>query len=161
MRRLPAPAWGAVLFVAFAMSAGPVSAVQPQLEAFVDASSEVIECGDVSATVERRYEGTLAVFFDKQGNPIRIQFAAQMTGSVTPDGGEAIEVRGDVLVVIDLVRATFAYDGQVLMANEPASGAIIQDTGRFLVDDLDNVLLEAGPHDAIDSGGAIFCTSLL
>jgi hypothetical protein len=160
MRRLRALAPWAVLVVAFTM-ASPVSAVQPHLEAFVDASNEVIDCGDFSATLERSYEGTLAVFFDRQENPIRIQFAARLTGSLTPDGGAAIDLRGDVLVVIDLVNGTFAYDGQVLMANEPASGAIIQDTGRFLVDEVDNVLLAAGPHDAIDSGGAIFCTVLL
>jgi glutamate 5-kinase len=90
----------------------------------------------------------------------RFRATAQMSGSISIDGGATVALSGNLLVVIDLVEGTFAYDGQVFMAIDPGDRVLVQDTGRFLVDFDDNLLLEAGPHDAIDQGAKAFCGAL-
>jgi hypothetical protein len=128
-------------------------------EPFVDASSETIDCGTFEATLERSYAGTLTTFFDRNGEPIRIQFVARLIGSLSSDDGRVIDLSGSVLVVIDLVAGTFTFDGNVFFGNEPGQGVVLQDTGKFLVGDGGEFLV-AGPHDAIETDGAIFCLAL-
>ena len=141
--------------------AAPVAAAQPYRERFIDEHpAEALDCGSFEATFQRTFVGTQMLFFNAAGDLIKVQVAAQMTGSLSTDA-VSIPLRGDVLVVIDLVRETFTFNGSVMIANQPGSGVVIQDTGRFQADFDDNVLLEAGPHDAIDQGIAAFCGALV
>lgn len=145
-----------VLVVGLAVAA-PGGATAPSSEAFSFSTADSINCGGYEVLLVRTIAGTEATYFDNAGSPVRVQVVARMQGSVTNSKtGTVLGLRGNLLVVIDLVTGTQAWDGQVFMSN----GAVIQDTGRFLVDADGNVLLEAGPHDAIDQGEAAFCSAV-
>ena len=77
------------------------------------------------------------------------------------DAGTVVAIRGSIHFVFDASNGTFAFDGQVFMANRPGAGVVIQDTGKYLVGPDDQVLLDAGPHDVEDIGPSIFCSALL
>ena len=139
--------------------AGPVHAQQPISSPLEEWSSEPVDCGGFVATLTRSLSGTILEFVNAAGETTRVQAAAQMRGSLTGNGSE-VALAGNLLVVIDLVRGTFAYNGAVFLATDPGSGIRIQDTGRFLTSFEDELLLEAGPHDAIDQGAAAFCDAL-
>jgi len=144
---------GSVLGITGVAAAGPAS------EPFVDGGSDVIDCGAFTATFERTYTGTLTTFFNRAGDPVRIQFVAKLTGSLSGNGQD-LPLTGSVLVVIDLVRGTFTYDGQVVWAGRVGDGVVFQDSGRFSVGGDDAVLLDAGPHDLIDNGPEVLCAAL-
>jgi hypothetical protein len=154
MRALTAATASLVLAV---ICIAPAAAAQPITEPLVEVNSEVIDCGTFSATLERNFSGTVTIYVNRAGEPTRIQAVAHLDGSIASDSGRAIPLRGDLLVVIDLVKGTTSFSGEVMMGTQAGSGAVIQDTGRLLATDVE-FLLEAGPHDAIDSDGAIFCT---
>jgi hypothetical protein len=141
------------------LAISPVAAAAPASEPFTDGSSDVIDCGAFTAVFERVYTGTLTVFSNRAGDPIRIQFAAHLTGSLSGNG-QTLPLSGNVLVVIDLVRGTFAYNGTVVWAGRTGDGVVFQDSGRFLVGSDDSVLLDAGPHDLIESGPDTLCAAL-
>ena len=134
-------------------------AAQPVSYPLNETSTDVIDCGGFEATLDRRLTGTVTEFSSTSGDVIRVQATAQMRGSVEGNG-QVIPLAGDLLVVIDLVRGTFAYNGVVLLGTDPGSGIQIQDTGRFLADFNDTTLLIAGPHDAIELGADAFCQAV-
>ena len=157
--RIPLALGAALLAAVYVV--GPVAAAQPYSEPVTASNVDTLECGTFSATLVRDFTGIVTVFFDQQGNPTKVRIVAQMRGTLTSSAGTVVDLRGAVVQVIDLVRHTYAFDGQVLMANRPGAGVVIHDTGEFLTDFNDIVLLEAGPHDVLDTFGAIFCTALL
>jgi hypothetical protein len=146
-------------FAALVLTVGSVAAVQPASEPFADGNADSIDCGGFTADFTRTYSGTLTTFFNKSGDPTRIQFAARLTGSLSGNG-KSLPLSGSVLVVIDLVRGTFAYDGTVVWAGRQGDGVVFHDSGRFLVGSDDTVLLDAGPHDLIENGADVLCAAL-
>ena len=92
-----------------------------------------------------------------RSSSIRWNVAATVTSST----GTVVAIRGSIHFVFDASNGTFAFDGQVFMANRPGAGVVIQDTGKYLVGPDDQVLLDAGPHDVEDIGPSIFCSALL
>jgi hypothetical protein len=136
-----------------------VGAAQPIRYDLYESSSEPVDCGSFEATLVRTLTGTVTEYLDNRGETVRVQATAQMRGSLTGNGQE-LGLSGNLLVVIDLVRETFAYDGVVFLATDPGTGVAIQDTGRFLTGFDDSLLLLAGPHDAITEGAQAFCAAL-
>lgn len=142
------------------LGTSPVAAAQPQSEAFVDGGAEDIDCGSYTVTLQRTYTGIVTVFFNRAGDPVRLQFASTLDGTISRAGADAIHLRGAALVVIDFVRETFTFDGTVLIGTLPGEGVAIQDSGRFQLDFEDNLLQLAGPHDAVELGADAFCLAL-
>ena len=159
--RAPRSAIAVSLFAVISL-VGPVAAAQPYITRnIVDGPHiDVIDCGTFTATLERNFTGTDTFFVDRQDQPVREQFVANIVGTLTSDTGTVVNLRGHILFVIDFVNGTYAFDGQVFMAHRPGIGVVIQDTGKYLTDSSDNILLEAGPHDVTDYGGAVFCAAL-
>jgi len=139
--------------------AGVTIAAQPASTPLFESSSEPIDCGGFVAALDRTLTGTIQEFMDSSGQTTRVQAAAQMRGWLSGNG-KAVALAGNLLVVIDLVKGTFAFNGSVFLASDPGSGLVLQDTGRFLTTLEDELVLEAGPHDAIDEGAAAFCGAL-
>lgn len=136
-----------------------VAGAQPISYPLEESFGEPIDCGGFEATLARSLTGTVTEFLDRDGDTVRVQATAQMRGSLAGNGKE-IALAGDLLVVIDLVRETFAYDGVVFIATDPGAGVVIQDSGRILTGFDDEFLLLAGPHDAITEGAQAFCNAL-
>jgi hypothetical protein len=131
---------------------GPVAGARPYIErGIVDGPHiDVIDCGGFTATLVRTFTGTNYYFVDSQGNLLRAVTNAEMVGSLTSSTGTSIGLRGHIHFVFDSIKGTFAFDGQVFMATRPTFGVVLQDTGKYLTDLSDNVLLDAGPHDVTD-----------
>ena len=153
---------GVALLAAIAF-VGPALAARPYVErGIVDGPHiDSIDCGTFSATLVRNFTGTNYYFVDAQQNLIRATTIAKMVGSLTNDStGKVVDLRGNVVFTFDPVKGTFSFVGQVFMANQPGSGVVLQDTGKWVSDWNDNVLMDAGPHDVQDLGVPAFCAAL-
>ncbi len=154
-------AFAVAVFAAVSL-VGPTAAAQPFVTRnIVDGPHiDVIDCGTFSATVERTLYGTATVFFDQHGQALRLQVVANAVGTVTSDTtGTVVNLRGHILFVIDFIKGTYTFKGQVFMANRPGVGVVLQDTGKQVSDD-NGVIFQAGPHDVTDIGGAVFCAAV-
>jgi len=150
-----------VLLVLALATAPAASATRPSSEAFEFTESEPVPCDGYDALLLREISGTETLFFGEGGDVVRVQVNLQMNGSVTNSvTGESVAIRGHWLFVADLVRGTWTFDGQVFMANHAEEGTVIQDTGRLSFDFEDNVLLDAGPHEAVELGAQVFCDAV-
>lgn len=151
LERLPLAAGVAVL-AAMAL-VGPTLAYAPYVErGFVDGPHiDSIDCGTFSVTLVRNFVGTNTYFLDAQQNLIRATTNAKMVGSLTNDTtGKVVALRGAVHFVFDPFKGTFSFVGQIFMANDPGRGVVLQDTGKWVADWDNNVLMDAGPHDVED-----------
>lgn len=141
--------------------AAPVSAAQPYLEPLSDAGTEVISCGGFDARFTRSFTGTISVFVDGAGEPIRVLIVAHMVGSLENlSSGLTLPLRGDSIVAIDLADGTFAFTGNVLIGNRAGTGAVLKDVGRIVFDAADEIILWAGPHDLIAGGADALCAAV-
>jgi hypothetical protein len=148
----------AVLAIAFA---APAVATPPVAERFTDSAAEPVPCDGFDALLERHFSGTVRTYLDNEGTPIRMQVTARMAGSVTSSvTGKQVLLRGRIQLAQDLITGTTGFTGPVFMATDRGRGVVIQDTGRIVFDADGNVVLEAGPHDAVDLGAQIFCDAV-
>jgi hypothetical protein len=155
----------AAAFVAAAL-AGPAAAAQPYSERFVDTQVDIIDCGSYDAILSRTYSGRFAVYFDANGDATRIEITASVSGTLeNSETGNIVPLVGGVQQTIDLIAGTVSFSGSVFVGTQKGSGSVIKDVGRFVVQFVDEdpandiVILKAGPHDAIDQGGAAFCAA--
>ena len=154
--------------VAFAMVAlaMPAAAAQPYSERFTDTQVDVIDCGSFDAILSRTFSGRFAVYFDANGDATRIEITARVTGTLENSvSGEILPLSGGVNQTIDFIAGTATFSGSVFVGTQKGEGSVIKDVGRFVVQFVDEdpandiVVLEAGPHDAIDEGAAAFCAA--
>jgi hypothetical protein len=148
---------GTVAAAALALAI-PAYATPPQSQSFTASQLDSMSCAGFEANIERNFTGQETVYFDEQGRPVRVRVIAEMRGSVTNSvTGKAVALRGQIQVVIDVTVGSTTFVGPVFMANDPGAGSVIRDTGRVVFDADGNIVFEAGPHDAIDTNGAVFC----
>jgi hypothetical protein len=139
----------------------PAHATSPVSESFTTTSLDSIRCGGFDAIIERNFTGRDTVYFDRQGNAVRVQVLADMRGSVTNSAtGKTVALRGHIFLVFDFNSGSTTFVGPVFMANDAGAGSVIKDTGRIVFDADGHITLEAGPHDVTDTDGAIFCTAV-
>lgn len=153
--------------LAVAVLAAPVAAAAPYTERFTDSQVDTIDCGGFEVVMTRYFTGQFTVYFDAAGNATRIQVTATVTGTVVnTTTGTTLPLRGGLQQTVDFVAGTAAFSGAVFLVTERGKGSVIVDVGRYFVQFVDEdpandiVLLEAGPHDAIDQGDAAFCAAL-
>ncbi|MEZ0240857.1 MAG: hypothetical protein ACAH65_08685 [Chloroflexota bacterium] len=158
-----------ILIAAFALAAfgGPVAAAQPYSERFTDTAIDVIDCGSFDAILTRTFTGRFAVYFDENGDATRIVITASVSGSLeNSETGAVLPVSGGVQQTEDLIAGIVSFSGSVFVVTEQGKGSVIKDVGRFVVQFVDEdpandiILLEAGPHDAIDQGAGAFCDAI-
>jgi len=168
-QRRPHRLFSPILTAALAIGvlAAPVAAATPYTERFTDSKVDAIDCGGFQVVMTRWFSGHFTVYFDASGNATRLQVTATVTGSVVnTTNGTTLPLRGAVQQTLDFLAGTSAFSGAVFLVTERGKGSVIADVGRFVVQFVDEdpandiVLLEAGPHDAIDQGDAAFCSAL-
>lgn len=151
---------GTAVAVALALAA-PSRAARPESQRFTATALDSMTCAGFDANIERTFTGRETAYFDQHGNVVRVQVLADMQGSVTNSvTGKTVSLRGHIQVIIDVRTGSTTFVGQVLMANAQGAGSVITDTGRVVFDSDGNIVFEAGPHDAIDSNGAVFCSAV-
>jgi len=157
--------------VAFALLTLPVavSAAPPVVETFHDEGSFSFAgpCPNGVTLVGTFTEDVrVTTFFDRAGNPVRLQIKVNASGEVTnPETGQSVENPAHTTVFVDLVEGTVAQVGLVFKATVPGVGVVFHDVGRVVFDAAGNLIFEAGPHDVLNTPGdhavrANFCAAL-
>ncbi len=137
----------------------PVGATPPFSETVAEPALDVMSCNGFDAVIERTFTGRVTVYFDNQGNPLRVQINVAMTGSVTNSvTGTSLPLRGHIHVVDDFRTGVVTFVGPVFLANDPGRGSVIRDTGRIGFSG-DDIVFQAGPHEAIDNP-EVLCTAV-
>ncbi|HXG76561.1 MAG TPA: hypothetical protein VNJ53_08325 [Gaiellaceae bacterium] len=138
----------------------PAQAAQPRSEAITDAGTDVVSCDGFDAVLQRSFDGRVTVFFDGEGNPVRLQVLVNVSGSLTnTTTGLSLPVRGHVHFVFDFAAGTDTFVGPVFIVTRVGEGAVVKDVGRIVFSG-DGLVFEAGPHDAIASGGQALCDAV-
>jgi len=149
---------GITLAAALALAL-PAGATPPMSETVTESAVESVSCDGFDAVLERNFSGLVTVYFDNDGNPVRVQVHATMTGSLTNSvTGTSLPLRGHILLVDDFTTGVVTFVGPVFLGNAPGSGSVITDTGRISFSG-DELVFEAGPHDANDNP-EVLCTAV-
>jgi hypothetical protein len=154
-RRLPAM----LAVVVVAMLTLPVSilAAQPVVETFYNEDSFTFAgpCPN-GVILEGSFSERLRIttFFDKDGNPIRVQIKIDVSGVVTnPVNGQSVSNPSHQMVTLDLIEGTETVAGLVYSVTVPGVGVAFHDVGRVVFDAEGNTIFEAGPHDVLNTAG--------
>lgn len=149
------------LFAALALmlQAAPAEAVAPivvQTGTFEDGFD--IDCGSfvIHDHVTVDFRDTL--FLDALGDPIRVQSALNVTGTLSGNGITARD-RQHGIETFDFATGTDRIIGLVFNVTVPGRGTIAQDTG-VLIQMADGGVVIHGPHDVFAAGddlAPLFC----
>jgi hypothetical protein len=115
-------------------------------------------CG-FTVTFDQLNRGTFQVFFDRQGNPVRVQVQTSVNGTASANGITLL-VHGQENVFYDLIQGTQMDASLEFRVWLPGLGVVIMDQGRLLFDADGNVTFEAGPHPALASDFTQLCAAL-
>jgi hypothetical protein len=149
---------GITVAVALALAL-PAGATPPLSEIVTESAVESVSCDGFETVLERNFSGLVTLYFDNQGNPVRVQVQVAMTGSLTNSvTGTSLPLRGHILLVDNFTTGVVTFVGPVFLANDPGRGAVITDTGRVIFSG-DELVFEAGPHEAIDNP-EVFCAAV-
>jgi hypothetical protein len=148
-----------ITFAAALALALPAGATPPVTETVTESAVDSVSCDGFDAVLERNFSGLVTVYFDNQGNPLRVQVHATMTGSLTNSVTAAsLPLRGHIFLEDNFTTGVVTFVGPVLLGNAPGSGSVITDTGRISFSG-DEIVFEAGPHDAVDNA-EVFCAAV-
>ena len=115
-------------------------------------------CG-FTVTFHQLDRGTYQLFFDQQGDLMRVQVQTLVNGTATANGITLL-VHGRENNFYDLVTGTQMDASLEFRVWLPGLGVVIMDTGRLLFDAQGNVVFEAGPHPALEGDFAALCAAL-
>jgi hypothetical protein len=150
----------AALVVALAATSAAV-ATPPSTQTFSgDYGPATENCGGFVLEFWGSVDVRETAYVDQQGNATRIAAHVQLTETDrNTSTGKSIQVRAAFTDVFDFVSGTETINGQVFMANDPGSGAVLQDTGKIVFNSDGSVVIH-GPHEVFDSQSGIFCDAL-
>lgn len=142
-----------------------VFAAEPNVETFHNEGSFVAaDCGSFLALEDFVEDVRVTTFFDKAGNPVRVQvnvnFDGILTNSVT---GMTVPDPGHFNILVDLQEGTQAFVGLVFGITVPGQGIAVLDAGKVVFDGEEveeNVIFEGGPHQFLHEGEALICAAL-
>lgn len=141
-----------------------VSAAKPFVETFHNEGSFEIDCGSFTAVEDFVEDVRVMVFFDKAGDPVRVEVHINYTGVITnPETGRTLRDPGHFKIVENLEEGTVTYVGLVYGITVPGEGVAVLDTGRVIFDGdavEENIIFEAGPHQYLHGGDAVICAAL-
>jgi len=159
VRRL-AVAFAAVVALLAAVAAPGALAAKPQTEPIEDSGEFVFfeGCpGGFDVLIEFSVRGRRTVFFDEQGNVVRVKEMRKGTGTLinSEDPSKTLTGSSPETVVWDLRNMTFSVRGMSLHNNIPGEGRVAQDAGVLVFEllsyDLDTGDFEIG--ELLHSGG--------
>lgn len=146
---------------------GGARAVQPVVEIFPNDGTFPIGPCPNGVTLEETFTEVVRVttFFDRAGNPVRIQIHVDFAGVVTnPATGQSVEDPGRLTTFIDPATGETTTVGLIFSTTVPGVGVVFHDVGKVVFDADGNVTFQGGPHDVLDLGGgdptALFCAAL-
>jgi hypothetical protein len=163
---IPAIALLSVFLRAEAAAASPPEHIGP----FEGTGQFTVDCGTFEASVSGTGTFRETVFFDDNGDVIRLQQFIRAPSDVWTNTttGKTIEVRGEFQQTYNWVPARGEYTvtvvGHRYLVNEPGSGVTVQEVGRIVYADPSEkaVLTMAGQHDLAQAARIepVFCARL-
>lgn len=155
MRRFALILFLSILPLAFAATA---EATPPTVEEFHDEISFDIDCGTFLLHEDAVVEDRVTTFFDKSGNPTRVQVHERFVGVITNPGGETFRDPGFFTIMVDLAGTpddesddTVSIAGMFYGITVPGVGIVAQDTG-LLTQNPDGSVVIHGPHEVFVQG---------
>ena len=166
MKRIALPVVASVtLLLAISVMAAPALAQPPDTfrfsfeDEFLDEGASAA-CG-FPVTVHLAGFVVGKVTFDESGEPIRLRFVTNATGTISGNGISLPEADHNVFFV-DVADEIVSQIGIVFRVSVPGGGPpVIFDRGRLVFDESAGVLLfEAGPHPGLHGELDALCVSL-
>jgi hypothetical protein len=103
---------------------------------------------------------TITTFFDKQGNPVRIEFHLPFHGTLTNEAtGGSVSADQVLQLTVDLEEGTESDVGLRFRVAFPGLGVVLLDAGKVVFDADGNVVFEAGPHQIVNADFGEFCAA--
>jgi hypothetical protein len=150
-----------LLLISFVLaSATAVFALEPSIESFHDEGTQSLNCGSFVASGPYQQNVRATTFYDEAGNPIRVSFFIQFTGTLTnPTNDKSLTDTDSFTYIIDLQKGTETGVGLTFHMQIPGGGVAVLDAGRIYVDEDGNVTL-TGRRDFESGGKEVICAAL-
>ena len=138
------------------------SAIAPvPIEETVSGDDAVADCGTFEVRDEFQLTSTGRLYFDKQGNPVRI--VQLVTGSdrlYNPENGKSLSGTIHAGEIVDLVEGQAIENGQTFRILVPGSGAVLLNVGRFVLDFEDGLVFLKGNQQCFEGDLDALCAAL-
>lgn len=158
-----AAAAAAIAIAGLGMTATPAVAAQPVVYGPFDVSySDVIDCGDFQASVVGSLTAREIDYLDASGSVTGwtqfVRAPRDVWTNLTT--GRTIVVRGEFQQIYtpdaDTGKVRVAVSGFRYLVNEAGSGVTVQEVGRIVYDDLDEVtVVSAAGHHELSDGALV------
>jgi len=160
IHRLIASIAGAAVLVC--MSAVPAHASKPDQDHFTTPSVYTLSPADTGCSFSIDVSGVdkvvLQTFFDKQGNPTKVVFHDDFTGTETANGVTLKSVE-HANITEDLVTGTETWTGLPLQVSLPHGGVITKDVGKIVFNPDGSIAVQHGPHPFANGDVAAYCAA--
>ena len=157
------------VFLLVSVMAAAAGATPPSISVFTVVDDfEIVQCGDYNVRTNADARVTEKVWFDGNGDAVRVQVKIQVTRSeyyndVNPDisisqgaKGAGENVTGD----LDLVTGEEHWSGNAFRLTVPGIGRVIWDTGTFKLDEDGNPVFHGISMLADGETGLALCEAL-
>lgn len=104
-------------------------------------------------------QGTFQVFFDAEGNIVRVHVLEHITGTLSANG-IALRFMGSDNQFLDVEAGLVREVGLVFRYSLPGLGVVLMDRGRLIFDGDGQLLFEAGPHPQLHGDYGGLCAAL-
>ncbi len=144
-------------------SAALASARKPVHEVFTETFSDEFDCGSFTGLSRGSFTERSATFFDKAGEPLRIQFHIRYRAAIINlTSGKTLPDNANYNGIIDAVTGVVEVNGRIYNVKDRENGIRIKDVGRLVFDADFNITFEAGRHDVGGFGDATpqYCAAL-
>lgn len=141
-----------------------VSAQAPYFEesSFVVVNEPAANCGDFLMIANGSGNNRLWVYFNREGQPVRIAFHGRYTGTLTNSvtGASLLDSPSVANISVDLIEGTQTNVGAFFNVTVPGAGAVLFEAGRLVFDGEGMPVFIAGPHRPVDEIIDVLCDAL-
>jgi hypothetical protein len=146
------------LTLAATASAAPTTTEVFTIENFTYVNEDM--CGpDLDITFAENGSFKITTFYDDQGNPLKTiltSFNERYTASATASGRALLT--NNPLVAIRDKNGNQLFLGLRVAFHVPGEGIVLLDAGRVVLDEVGNLVFEAGTHQLEDGPVDAFCS---
>jgi hypothetical protein len=133
-----------------ALFAPTASAAPPTTETDHFAYALDIDCGAFVLHEEGFFDVRTTTFYDRDGNPARVQLQAGFKGVITAPDGTTIRDFGHFTQTDDLTEGSTRFVGIAFNYVVPGRGGVAQDRGYLLIEPDGDVVIH-GPHEIFEA----------
>jgi hypothetical protein len=149
-----------ILAVLTILTVIPASAAAPDIIRFEEEFSYQVQCDGFTLDGAGMENYRVAIFYDKDGNPVRTQIQIQYNGTLTHSvTGESWRDPQYAMLQSDLLKGTDTFVGLIYRITVPGRGLVYIDAGRIVFSEA-GVIFEAGTHQFLNGSDQLLCAIL-